>query len=102
MIHIDFDSFTTEADFLLWLQTSEGIRVFEHVYDVIISNYGKPLRYIPVITKKWDDDTIYSIDMNNLAGFCERAIGVFEYLEDYEKCTKLINILYDIKNEVRS
>lgn len=98
MVRIDFDKFKTEADFLVWLNTPAGTRVFEYVYEVIMSNYGKPTRYIPVISKKWDDSSVYSIDMRNIEGFCNRAIKVFENSEDYEKCAKLLEIMGDKNN----
>ena len=97
MVHIDFDRFNTESEFLVWLSTPEGIHVFEYVYEVLVSNYGKPVRHIPVISKKWDDSIVYSIDMRNIDGFCNRAIKVFEHMEDYEKCAKLLEILNDIR-----
>lgn len=95
MIHIDFEQFKTEAEFHIWLTSPEGLEVFNYVYEVVVSSYGKPVRHIPVICKKWDDNTVYSIDMRNIKGFCERAIKVFEYSEEYEKCSKLLTILQD-------
>ena len=98
MISIDFDRFTTEAEFHTWLLSDDGIKLFDYIYDTIINSYGKPVRHIPVITKKCDDN-VYSIDMKNLTGFCERAIKVYESTESYERCAKLLVIIQD-QNEM--
>ena len=65
MIPIDFDRFSSDDEFQNWLCTEDGKRVFNYVYDIVISSYGNPHRYIPVIIKKHEDD-VYSIDMKNL------------------------------------
>lgn len=98
MVEIDFDKFDTEATFRLWLLSDEGRVVFDYVYMVVIESFDKPIRHIPVIIKKYDG-TVYSIDMQNIKGFCTKGIAHYEYLEEYEKCANLVNIIKQLNNE---
>jgi len=93
MIAIDFDKFQTDADFELWLESEDGYKVVDHVYEVIIHSLGGANRHIPVIMKKYDDGSVYSIDMKNINGFCIKALKLYLELEEYEKCNKLQQIL---------
>jgi hypothetical protein len=93
MISIDFDKFNDELELHYWLQTTEGCKVFNHIYDIVLQSYGTNCRHIPVITKKTDTGEVYSIDMNNVAEFCKKAILHYELYEDYEKCGVLLKII---------
>jgi len=93
MVSIDFSKFQTESEFRSWLYTEDGYRVLNHIYDIVVSCYGRHIRYIPAIVKKDHDGTVYSVDMKNISGFCTNAIQYFEAFEEYEKCETLLKIL---------
>ena len=93
MISLDFDKFNDELELHNWLQTSEGCEVFNHIYNIVLQSYGTKCRHIPVITKKSDSGDVYSIDMQNVSGFCKKAIQHYELYEDYEKCSTLLKII---------
>ena len=96
MVEIDFDKFNTEAEFRLWLLTDEGRIIFDFIYNTVIEYFGSTeIRHIPVIVKK-HEGTVYSVDLNNLSGFCYKAIRHYEITEEYEKCAQLIKILNQI------
>ena len=97
MVSIDFNRFHTESEFRIWLTTEEGYKVMNYIYDIVISAYRSNIRHIPVITKKDDTGTVYSIDMQNLSGYCKNAIRYFEITEEYEKCSRLLEILNSYK-----